>query len=58
MDISLAGRIAEEIIFGVDNAGTGAVSDLQKLSGLARAFVMRFGFSEKVTYWKRNIDNI
>jgi ATP-dependent Zn protease len=52
MDVSLAGRIAEEIAFGAENAGTGASNDLEKLSKIARDFVMRFGFSEKV-FWQK-----
>jgi ATP-dependent metalloprotease len=48
MDISIAGRVAEEIVYGTENAETGAVSDFQNLMNLARNYVMRFGFSEKV----------
>jgi ATP-dependent Zn protease len=58
MDTAVAGRIAEEIIYGLDNAGTGASNDLKNMSGLARDFVMRFGFSEKVACWKRHTNNI
>jgi ATP-dependent Zn protease len=48
MDTAVAGRIAEEIIYGADNAETGASSDFQNLMRTAKDFVMRYGFSEKV----------
>ena len=48
MDTAVAGRIAEEIIYGADNAETGASSDFRNLMRTAKDFVMRYGFSEKV----------
>ncbi len=42
------GRIAEELIFGPENVTTGAVSDIQKATGIARAMVMEFGMSDKL----------
>lgn len=50
MDTAVAGRIAEEIIYGADNAETGAASDFRSLMRLAKDFVMRYGFSEKVRH--------
>ena len=44
--VALAGRAAEELIF--DEVTTGAASDLEHVSRLARAMVMRFGMSEKL----------
>lgn len=52
MDVAVAGRIAEEIVFGAENAGTGASNDLRNMSTLARQFVTQFGFSEKVLWQK------
>ena len=48
MDTAVAGRIAEEIVFGMENVQTGAVGDFQSLMKLARSYVLRYGFSEKV----------
>jgi len=42
---TLAGRAAEEIVFGKPEVTTGAGDDLQKVSGMARQMVTRFGMS-------------
>jgi len=42
------GRIAEELIFGVENITTGAGNDIQQATGMARRMVTEFGFSEKL----------
>ncbi len=44
--VSLGGRIAEEIIF--HDITTGASSDIQKATSMARSMVTRFGMSEKL----------
>jgi ATP-dependent metalloprotease FtsH len=43
---SLGGRVAESIIF--DDISTGASSDLQHVTAIARAMVTKYGFSEKL----------
>ena len=48
MDTAIAGRVAEEVVYGVENAETGSVSDFRSLMKHARDYVLRFGFSEKV----------
>ncbi len=51
----LGGRVAEEIIFGSDKISTGASSDLEKVTSLAKKMVSRWGMSEKMgarTYGK------
>ena len=47
-DIAAAygGRIAEELFFGVEEVTTGAMSDLQYATRLARAYVMKAGLHE------------
>lgn len=45
---SLGGRIAEEIIFGVSNATTGAENDLQNATKLAHSMVTKWGYSDKI----------
>ncbi len=42
------GRLAEEIIFGPDNVTTGASSDIQQATAMARRMVTEFGMSEKL----------
>jgi cell division protease FtsH len=44
--VSLGGRVAEEIVFG--QITTGAESDLQQLTQIARQMVGRWGMSEKL----------
>ncbi|MCX7851588.1 MAG: ATP-dependent zinc metalloprotease FtsH, partial [Caldilineales bacterium] len=44
--VALGGRIAEEIVFG--DISTGASSDLEQVTRMARAMVTRFGMSEKL----------
>ena len=44
--VALGGRSAEEVVYG--NPTTGAESDLQQLTGLARQMVGRWGMSEAV----------
>ena len=42
------GRLAEEIVFGVDNITTGAGDDIRQATVLARRMVTEYGFSEKL----------
>jgi len=42
------GRLAEEIVFGKENVTTGATSDIQQATALARRMVTEFGMSEKL----------
>ncbi len=46
--ILFGGRIAEEIIFGPAEVTTGASSDIQQATGLARRMVGEFGMSDKL----------
>ncbi|HEX5633782.1 MAG TPA: cell division protein FtsH, partial [Gemmatimonadales bacterium] len=40
--------VAEELVFGPDKVTTGAGSDIEQATSLARRMVMQFGMSEKV----------
>eukprot|EP01042_Synura_sphagnicola_P003584 gene3584-4456_t len=48
LDVMMAGRIAEEVFFGADNVTSGASSDIQQATRLARAMVKNYGLSEKI----------
>jgi cell division protease FtsH len=42
------GRAAEEIVFGKDRVTTGAASDIQQATGLARRYVTQWGLSDAI----------
>jgi cell division protease FtsH len=46
--VLMAGRVSEEIIFGPKNVTSGAQSDIEQATKLARAMVTRWGFSEEL----------
>jgi len=55
MKIALAGRAAEEIVFG--RVTNGAANDLQKVTDLARAMVFEYGMSDVATSRTMRADN-
>ncbi|MBF9029161.1 ATP-dependent zinc metalloprotease FtsH [Rhodobacterales bacterium HKCCE3408] len=48
--MAMGGRVAEELVFGKDNVTSGAASDIQQVSKIARAMVTQFGFAEELGY--------
>uniref|UniRef100_A0A7N8WP43 YME1 like 1 ATPase n=1 Tax=Mastacembelus armatus TaxID=205130 RepID=A0A7N8WP43_9TELE len=48
MDVSMGGRVAEELIFGDDYITTGASSDFDGATKIAKLMVTRFGMSDKL----------
>ncbi|XP_075903578.1 ATP-dependent zinc metalloprotease YME1L1-like isoform X3 [Nelusetta ayraudi] len=48
MDVSMGGRVAEELIFGDDDITTGASSDFDGATKIAKMMVTRFGMSDKL----------
>jgi cell division protease FtsH len=55
MKITLAGRAAEQVVFG--RVSTGAADDLEKVTDLARSMVFEFGMSDMVTSRTMRADN-
>ncbi|WP_172328072.1 ATP-dependent zinc metalloprotease FtsH [Mangrovicoccus sp. HB161399] len=48
--MAMGGRVAEELIFGKENVTSGAASDIQQVTKIARAMVTQFGFAEELGY--------
>jgi cell division protease FtsH len=46
--VSMGGRVAEELVFGYDQVSSGASSDIQYATKLARAMVAEWGMSDKM----------
>lgn len=46
--MAMGGKVAEELIFGKENVTSGAASDIQQVSKIARAMVTQFGFSDEL----------
>ena len=46
--MAMGGRAAEELTFGADDVTSGAASDIQQATRIARAMVTQFGFAEEL----------
>jgi cell division protease FtsH len=46
--MAMGGKVAEELVFGPENVTSGAASDIQQVSRIARAMVTKFGMSQKL----------
>ena len=48
MDVSMGGRVAEELIFGREQATSGAMNDIATATKIARNMVTKYGFSDEI----------
>jgi cell division protease FtsH len=46
--MAMGGKVAEELKFGPDNVTSGATSDIQQVSKIARAMVTQFGYDQEL----------
>ncbi len=46
--MAMGGKVAEELKFGTENVTSGATSDIQQVSKIARAMVTQFGFAPEL----------
>uniref|UniRef100_A0A7S4D875 Peptidase M41 domain-containing protein n=2 Tax=Heterosigma akashiwo TaxID=2829 RepID=A0A7S4D875_HETAK len=56
LDVGMGGRAAEELVFGRDRVTSGAASDLQNATRVARAMVTQYGMSPAVGYTALDLD--
>ena len=48
--MAMGGRVAEQLVFGEDAVTSGAASDIQQVTKIARAMVTQFGFDNDLGY--------
>jgi cell division protease FtsH len=57
LSVATGGRIAEEMIFGYDKITTGASSDINQVTKIARRMVVEWGMSDKLGFLSYADDN-
>ena len=46
--VHIAGRCAEELVFGPDNITTGASNDIEKATQIVKGYIARYGMSKEI----------
>lgn len=46
--VHIAGRCAEELIFGAENVTTGAANDIEKATGVVKRYISQYGMSKEI----------
>jgi len=54
IEVALGGRIAEEVIFGIDEITTGASNDLERITSVARNMIMDYGMNKEIGHLNIN----
>ena len=49
MDVAMGGRVAEELTFGAEHITSGASSDLESATRIAKMMVSKFGMTDAVS---------
>ncbi|CAK8678568.1 unnamed protein product [Clavelina lepadiformis] len=58
IDVAMGGRVAEELVFGPDNVGTGASQDISSATETAYNLVCEFGMSEKMGPMRYSLNDL
>jgi len=56
--VNLAGRVAEEIVFGEDNITTGASNDIEKCISIVKDYVIKYGMGQGFKFSNITDDNV
>lgn len=58
IQVALGGRVAEEIIFGIDEVTTGASNDLERVTSIAKSMIIDYGMCKEIGTFSINENEI